>query len=154
MRFRRIRLRKEYRLKAWTFIIFSFSSCFIFIPQPNRALMLTYFTKKCINYQQVYSKKLNDRVVDYSVLARLTGTEKSEDLGKKNINVSDLSPHLYGNAFDSSYARFSIRKYSITQCDRWYMKEALAEVIYRLREEKKCWATYERRQGCFHVVAR
>jgi hypothetical protein len=193
--------------------------------------MLTYFGKKCINYQQVYSKKLNDRIVDYSARARLNGTEKSEDindldesissgklvrvkssryfktertsfsypyltpqsrellyeigkrfrgkidregfkgsrfiitsmtrtsekskdLGKKNINVSDLSPHLYGNAFDISYARFSIRKYHITECDKWYMKEALAEVLYGLREEKKCWATYERRQGCFHVVAR
>jgi len=80
--------------------------------------------------------------------------EKSEDLGKTNINVSDLSPHLYGNAFDISYARFSIRKFYITECDKWYLKEALAEVIYRLKEEKKCWATYERRQGCFHVVAR
>jgi hypothetical protein len=34
------------------------------------------------------------------------------------------------------------------------MKEALAEVIWELREEKKCWATYEKSQGCFHVVSR
>jgi len=231
MNIKRIRLRKEYRLKVWAILLITFTSCFIFIPQPNRALMLTYFSKNCINYQQVYSKKLNDRIVDYSVRARLTGTEKSEDmndlaerissnqlkrvkscryfktertsfsypyltpnsrellyeigkrfrekidsegfrgsrfiitsmtrtleksedLGKTNINVSDLSPHLYGNAFDISYARFSIRKFYITECDKWYLKEALAEVIYRLKEEKKCWATYERRQGCFHVVAR
>src|SRR5512146_456643 len=59
-----------------------------------------------------------------------------------------------GNAFDISYARFSFRKLFVTECDKWYMKEALAEIICQLREEKKCWATYERKQGCFHVVSR
>jgi len=34
------------------------------------------------------------------------------------------------------------------------MKEALAEVIWQLRQEKKCWAKYELQQGCFHVVSR
>ncbi len=33
-------------------------------------------------------------------------------------------------------------------------KEALAEVIWDLREEGKCWATYEVKQSCFHVVSR
>jgi hypothetical protein len=46
------------------------------------------------------------------------------------------------------------RKLYVTECDKWYMKEALAEVIWQLKEEKKCWATYERKQGCFHVVSR
>lgn len=193
--------------------------------------MVSFFSKKCRDYQQVYSKKLNDRIVDYSSNARLTGIEQCSDeddiakrvsarqlfrvrsgrryiiedmaysypfltrnsrklldeigkrfkekvgrdglkgskfiitsmtrttemikgLGKTNINVSDNSPHLNGNAFDISYARFSFRKLYVTECDKWYMKEALAEVIWQLNEEKKCWATYERKQGCFHVVAR
>jgi hypothetical protein len=45
------------------------------------------------------------------------------------------------------------RKLYVTECDKWYMKEALAEVIWHLKEEKKSWATYERKQGCFHVVS-
>ena len=81
-------------------------------------------------------------------------TEKIRGLGRTNMNASDNSPHLNGNAFDISYARFSIMKFRVTECDKWYMKEALAEVIWKLRQEKKCWATYERQQGCFHVVAR
>lgn len=231
MRIRRIRVRKEYRFKFWLVIFIIFSACFIFIPRSNRATMASYFSKKCRNYQQVYSRKLTDRVPDYSAAAKLTGIERCmnegdisekvssgqllkiregrdyliEDLthsypyltrdgkkllneigrrfrekvgkdglkgsrfiitsmtrtaesirtlGRTNTNASDNSPHLNGNAFDISYARFSIRKFEVTECDKWYMKEALAEVIWQLRNEKKCWATYEKQQGCFHVVAR
>lgn len=231
MRITRIRLRKEYRLKARLFILSVFLLGLIFIPQPNRAFMVSFFSKKCRNHQQIYSKKLNDMIPDYLAGARSSGIEKSSDenalikkisagqlfrvrntrnyrienmkysypyltrdskellneigkrfrkkierdglkgsrfiitsmtrtsdmirdLGKTNMNASDNSPHLYGNAFDISYARFSFMKLHITECDKWYMKEALAEVIYQLKEDKICWATYERKQGCFHVVSR
>jgi hypothetical protein len=231
MNVRIIRFRKEYRFKGRLFILFILVLCLIFIPKPNRALMASFFSTECRNHQQVYSKRLNDRIADYAASSRLTGieacsdareiskrvlsgqlkrvktgrlykvesmthsypyltwqgkkllrtigrryreklneeglkgsrfivtsmtrtTEKLTGLGRTNINVSENSPHLNGNAFDISYARFSIVKFRITECDKWYMKEALAEVIWELRKEKKCWATYERQQGCFHVVAR
>jgi len=231
MRIRRIRVRKEYRLKFRLFLLSLLLICLIFIPQSNRAFLANFFSRKCNNYQQVYSKKLNDRIVDYSAQARLTGIstaynegdireriidrellkvrsgrnyrieemknsypyltrdskkllrkigrnfrkkinkegfkgskfiitsmtrtkENAKVLGRSNINVSENSPHLNGNAFDISYARFSIRKFKVTDCDKWYMKEALAEVIYQLRQENECWATYEKQQGCFHVVSR
>jgi uncharacterized protein YcbK (DUF882 family) len=193
--------------------------------------MVNFFSRKCRNYQQVFSKKLNDRIVDYASYARLNGIDICSDandikkrvsdrqlfkvrnsryfkiekmrhsypyltkesrrllkeigkrykkkvkregfsgsrfkvtsmtrtaemikgLGKSNSNVSENSPHLNGNAFDISYARFSMIKLHVTDCDKWFLKEALAEVIYQMKEEKKCWATYERQQGCFHIVAR
>ena len=47
--------------------------CLVFIPKTNRAFLKNLFSDKCINYQQVYSRKLNDRIVDYSSKARLTG---------------------------------------------------------------------------------
>ncbi len=228
---RRIRLKKKYRLKVWGFLFVVFSLCFIVIPQSNRAFVASYFSMKCRNHQPVFSRKLTDRIPDYSAQARLTGiracsdekdlakrvmtgqlvrvrkgsnyrvesmehsypyltrdtrrllneiarrygkkigkdglkgsrfiitsmtrtSENIKGLGKTNGNASENSPHLNGNAFDISYARFDIRKYKVTECDKWYMKEALAEVIFELRKEKKCWATYEKQQGCFHVVSR
>jgi hypothetical protein len=81
-------------------------------------------------------------------------TEVIKSLRLSNVNSSVNSPHLYGNAFDISYKRFRVRKFSLTNCDGKYLKDALGEVIYQLREENKCWATYERMQNCFHVVAR
>lgn len=231
MGIKKIRFRKEYRLKGRLFLIAILLICFIFIPQRHRNAIASFFRNDCRNYQQVYSKKLNDRINDYAEYARLTGIEKCanendlykriavgklvrirnsrdyiiedmthsypyltkdgkrllkeiakrlrektrndglygskfiitsmtrtikdlHNLGKTNINASKNSPHLYGNAFDISYARFSIRKLHVKECDLWYMKEALAEIIWQLREEEKCWATYERQQGCFHVVSR
>ena len=228
---KRIRFRKEYRLQGRLFILITLLLCLIIIPNPHRAAMVSFFSKKCRNYQQVYSNRLNDRIADYAYQAKLTGIEKCydesdirkrvltghlsrvksgnrykienmayshscltresknllneisrrfrkkvrkdglmgtrfiitsmtrtseniKDLGKTNINVSENSPHMNGNAFDISYARFLFRKLYVTECDKWYMKEALAEVIWQLKEEKKCWATYERKQGCFHVVSR
>ncbi len=231
MRIRRIRVRKEYRLKFWSIVSLIFITFLVFVPKSNRAFLKNFFSDRCNNYQQVYSRKLNDRIVDYSAKARLTGIkasmnendirqrvisreivrvrngrnykvedltnsypyltrgskkllkkigkrfrkkisaegfkgskfmitsmtrtrENARSLGKSNINVSENSPHLNGNAFDISYARFSVWKFKVTDCDKWYLKEALAEVIYQLRTEQECWATYEKQQGCFHVVSR
>jgi hypothetical protein len=81
-------------------------------------------------------------------------TDKLKRLREINSNTSPNSPHLYGNALDISYLRFSTRKLFLTYCDKKFLKEALAEVIWQLREEKKCWATYEVKQNCYHVVSR
>ncbi|MDP3002345.1 MAG: DUF5715 family protein [Bacteroidales bacterium] len=81
-------------------------------------------------------------------------TESLKSLRKYNRNASANSPHLYGNAFDISYKRILARKWVLTNCDKKFLKEALAEVIFELKKEKKCWATYERVQNCFHIVSR
>jgi hypothetical protein len=77
-----------------------------------------------------------------------------KNLRRHNSNSSANSPHLYGNAFDISYKRFSVRKMILTNCDKRFLKDALSEVILEMRNEKRCWATYERMQNCFHVVSR
>lgn len=81
-------------------------------------------------------------------------TEKLKSLKEINSNTSPNSPHLYGNAFDISYLRFNTRKLFITYCDKKFLKEALAEVIWELMEKNRCWATYEIKQNCYHVVSR
>jgi hypothetical protein len=91
---------------------------------------------------------------DFKITSMTRTTENLKKLRKSNSNASENTPHYYGNAFDISYARFSAKKWFVTDCDKYYLKEALAEVIWQLKQEKKCWATYEINQGCFHVVAR
>lgn len=98
------------------------------------------------------AKGLNGVKFHITSMTRKSGHLKS--LMKFNGNASANSPHLYGNAFDISYKRFEARKWVLTNCDKKFFKEALAEVIWELRAEKKCWATYERVQSCFHVVSR
>jgi hypothetical protein len=91
---------------------------------------------------------------DFRLTSMTRTTEVLLKLRKTNSNASVNSPHFHGNAFDISYVRFTSPKWFITECDKYYLKEALAQVIWQLREENKCWATYEIKQGCFHVVAR
>jgi hypothetical protein len=91
---------------------------------------------------------------DFRITSMTRTTEEFLKLRKNNPNASENTPHYYGNALDISYVRFSAKKWFVTDCDKYYLKEALAEVIWQLREENKCWATYEIKQGCFHVVAR
>jgi hypothetical protein len=90
----------------------------------------------------------------FTVTSMTRTTEKMKGLKRNNSNASVNSPHLNGNAFDISYLRFTSRKMFITECDKRYFKEVLAEVILELKSEKKCWATYEKNQSCYHVVAR
>jgi hypothetical protein len=104
-----------------------------------------------------FGEKVSQKGLKGARLIVTSMTRKSENirtLRKNNSNSSENSPHLYGNAFDISYKRFTVHKWMLTNCDRKYLKDALGEVIWQLRKEKKCFATYERIQNCYHVVAR
>jgi hypothetical protein len=102
--------------------------------------------------QKTSQKGLNG--VKFYITSMTRRTDNLRSLRRFNGNASVNSPHLYGNAFDISYKRFVARKWVLTNCDKKYLKEALAEVIFELRAERKCWATYEKVQSCFHVVSR
>ena len=92
--------------------------------------------------------------VRFFITSMTRKTDNIKSLRKFNGNASVNSPHLYGNAFDISYKRFIARKWILTNCDKKFLKEALAEVIWQLRAENRCWATYEKIQNCYHVVYR
>ena len=92
--------------------------------------------------------------VKFYITSMTRKADNLKSLRRYNGNASVNSPHLYGNAFDISYKRFIARKWILTNCDKKFLKEALAEVIWELKSENKCWATYEKVQNCFHVVSR
>ena len=92
--------------------------------------------------------------VKFFITSMTRKTDNVKSLRRYNGNASVNSPHLYGNAFDISYKRFIARKWVLTNCDKKFLKEALAEVIWQLRSENKCWATHEKIQNCYHVVSR
>jgi hypothetical protein len=92
--------------------------------------------------------------VRFVITSMTRKTESLKRLRRNNQNASENSPHLYGNAFDISYKRFIVRKWVLTNCDKRFLRDALGEVIWQLKEEKRCWATYEKGQSCFHVVSR
>jgi len=120
-----------------------------------------FLTKKGKALLKEIGKKFREKVSgtrlrgsDFKITSMTRTTEILVRLRKLNSNASVNSPHFYGNTFDISYVRFSSPKWFITDCDKYFLKETLAQIIWQLREEKRCWATYEIKQGCFHVVAR
>lgn len=120
-----------------------------------------YLTRNAKSLLDEIGRRFRERTGDaglkgskFIVTSMTRTTEKMKGLKKNNSNASANSPHLYGNAFDISYVRFRSRKFFITPCDKRYFKEVLAEIIVELRAENKCWATYEKVQSCYHVVAR
>jgi hypothetical protein len=120
-----------------------------------------YLTKNGQTLLIEIGKRFRDKISDtrlkgskFRITSLTRTTDKLKSLRGINSNTSPNSPHLYGNAFDISYIRFTTRKLFLTYCDKKYLKEALAEVIFDLKEENRCWATYEIKQNCFHVVSR
>ena len=89
------------------------------------------------------------------IVSSLTRTKKNvRELKKVNVNASDRSAHMYGGCFDITYARFKNERKKLDSNDIYKLKETIAEIIYQLMKEKKCWATKEKREPCFHVVSR
>jgi uncharacterized protein YcbK (DUF882 family) len=74
-------------------------------------------------------------------------------LRKRNRNAIKYSSHLHGTSFDISYDEFDNPK-KLSNAEFEYLKEILAQSIFELRNEEKCWATHEKWQTCFHVVSR
>jgi len=131
------------------FIIEEMSHSYPYLTKSGQALL--------IEIGKRFREKISDTRLKgskFRITSLTRTTDKLRSLRGINSNTSPNSPHLYGNAFDISYIRFTTRKLFMTYCDKKYLKEALAEVIFQLKEENKCWATYEIKQNCFHVVSR
>lgn len=82
-------------------------------------------------------------------LLRTPSTVKS--LRKININATDSSTHQFGTTFDISYVKFFSSHPSI-EIEQGDLKNLLAEVLFDLRADKRCYVKYERKTGCFHVT--
>lgn len=74
-------------------------------------------------------------------------------LRRVNRASVDSSAHLFGTTFDISFTRFPYSGKGVhrTQED---LKNLLAEILYQIRNEGKCYVIYEHKPGCFHITVR
>ena len=102
------------------------------------------------------SKGLNpNQVIVTSVLRTHDDVKR---LGKRNVNASKNSAHVYGTTFDITYKRF----HKVEDPDGRPMqgvredtlKMVLSEVLRDLKKKEKCYVKYELKQACFHITAR
>ena len=102
------------------------------------------------------SKGLNpNQVIVTSVLRTQDDVKR---LGKRNVNASQNSAHVYGTTFDITYKRFfkvedpDGRPRQDVRADT--LKLVLSEVLRDLKKKEKCYIKYELKQACFHITAR
>ena len=74
-------------------------------------------------------------------------------LRRRNTAAVDSSAHQYGTTFDISFVKFVCDNPSNPHTAE-DLKNLLAEVLYDLREEGRCYVKYEHKQGCFHITTR
>ena len=74
-------------------------------------------------------------------------------LKRRNRAATEQSCHRFGTTFDVSWTRFDCRdsSYVISLED---LKNILAEIVYDKRQQGRCYAMFERKQGCFHITVR
>lgn len=70
-----------------------------------------------------------------------------------NGNATENSCHCYGTTFDLSWARFDCQDGG-TPLDEGQMKLLLAEILFKMREEGRCYVLHEHNQSCFHITTR
>lgn len=75
-------------------------------------------------------------------------------LRRVNRNATSRSAHQFGTTFDISYVNFACGASTSRNRTQQDLKNLLAEVLYDLRNEGRCYVKYERKQGCFHITVR
>ena len=74
-------------------------------------------------------------------------------LKRRNRNATENSCHRYGTTFDISYSHFDCLdpRHILNEGD---LKNLLAEILYDMREQGRCYVMWERKQSCFHITVR
>ena len=78
-----------------------------------------------------------------------------QQLQHGNKNATTNSCHCYGTTIDITYHRFQPLE-NVHQTTRYDddLKLTLAEVLYDLRQQDRCYVKYESKQACFHLTVR
>lgn len=116
---------------------------------PEAAHLLNTVSKKF----QIQLKDTDLAGTRFVVSSMLRTSSSLKKLSRVNKNASPQSAHLHGTAFDISYEVF-FSPQQLTRKKLNFLKEKLAETLFELRSQNKCWVTFEKKQTCFHIVVR
>ena len=69
-----------------------------------------------------------------------------------NVNASQNSCHQYGTTIDITYVRFDKPEENVANDMK--LQQLLYQTAYDMRENKRCYVKYERKQSCLHITIR
>lgn len=121
---------------------------------------MPYLIPKATELLHDIGKAFNDTLISRSghkcklIVTSVLRTESSiHRLKQKNSNATTSSCHMYGTTFDISWRRYQYSDSSYIMYTE-DLKNILAEVLYEMRKQGRCYVKYERKQSCFHITAR
>lgn len=149
-------LRSAYHLKRSIQRIFS---CDEFILD-SLSMSMPYLVPKAAQLLKDIGRAFQDTVrqrggKDYRIkVTSVLRTDYSVSrLRRRNRNATEQSCHRYGTTFDISWTKFDCADTThIVSLED--LKNILSEIIYDKRRQGRCYAIFERRQGCFHITVR
>ena len=103
------------------------------------------------NFQDSIASQYNAEGYQIIVTSLLRTDDSIRRLRRRNGNASKNSAHRYGTTVDISYIHYN-RAEGSKYIPEYRLKETLAEVLYDLRREGRCYVKYEVKQSCFHVT--
>jgi hypothetical protein len=119
--------------------------------------VLTPYTKILLDSIGIrFEKALNKTPLEGTklIITSMTRTIYTvSKLLKNNRTAVKRSPHLNGNSFDFSFSRFNTPR-TIDNCELTFLQETISKILLDLKNEKRCWVTFERWEECLHVVAK
>lgn len=86
------------------------------------------------------------------VTSVLRTADDIQNLQRGNQNSVTNSCHCYGTTVDITYNRFMPLDSDIPTRYDENLKKVLAEVLFDLRAEGRCYVKYEKYQACFHLT--
>ncbi len=119
------------------------------VPSATRLLM-----DICVNFRDsLYRKELP---IYKLYLTSVTRTKEDvQKLAKRNYNATENSAHFYGTTFDISWKRFDKLDCDTNQTiPSERLKLVLAQVLFDLKHQERCYVKHERKQACFHITVR
>lgn len=70
----------------------------------------------------------------------------------RNVNATENSCHCYGTTVDITYVRYDKPAERAASDEK--LRSLLMQTVYDLREQKRCYVKYERKQACLHITVR
>ena len=88
----------------------------------------------------------------FMVTSVLRTEEDVKKLRRTNGNASTASCHCNATTIDISYVRFD--QDESRPRDEYQLRLALAQTLYELRKQGRCYVRRERKQYCYHITVR
>lgn len=108
----------------------------------------------CANFRDsLYQKQLP--IYKLYVTSVTRTKEDVRKLTRRNYNALENSAHCYGTTFDISWKRFeNLDRDTIHGVPPERLKLVLAQVLFDLKHQERCYIKHERKQACFHITVR